>query len=200
MFRQIAFIFHCEFSQKRGPKLCRYMRERDRQINGLQNFPKLFFPEVYVMRNGYRQFHASYPELCDGGYVSMFHDSKKRKPSPQQDELSPRPGNTLWQLKTRAISPISQITIDSAGYRTKSASPSSHTRQKITLLENSMLNAAADEDDFLADGEVASLMTKATNSRNTTMETLRDALNVSPICPSPQLFPSRFRNGPNQRQ
>jgi len=67
-----AMIFHCEFSKNRGPRACKHLRERDRQIHGLKFFPKLFYPELYVMAGGYKEFFSKYPELCEPqGYVSM---------------------------------------------------------------------------------------------------------------------------------
>ncbi|TRY86076.1 hypothetical protein DNTS_030171 [Danionella cerebrum] len=62
-------IFHCEFSSERGPHLCKYLRNLDRWAN---IYPNLHFPELYLLRGGYKLFHASYPELCEPrGYVPM---------------------------------------------------------------------------------------------------------------------------------
>jgi len=67
-----AIVFHCEFSKNRGPRTCKYTRERDRQIHGLKFFPKLYYPELYVMEGGYKQFHLQHPDLCEPqGYTSM---------------------------------------------------------------------------------------------------------------------------------
>uniref|UniRef100_A0A6I8P431 M-phase inducer phosphatase n=1 Tax=Ornithorhynchus anatinus TaxID=9258 RepID=A0A6I8P431_ORNAN len=49
-----VFIFHCEFSSERGPRLCRALRELDRRIN---QYPRLCYPELYLLRGGYRDFH-----------------------------------------------------------------------------------------------------------------------------------------------
>jgi hypothetical protein len=62
---RVALIFHCEFSEIRGPKMARFLRERDRKIHGDRYFPHLFFPELYVMRGGYKHFFNSFPELCE---------------------------------------------------------------------------------------------------------------------------------------
>ena len=40
-----AIVFHCEFSSKRGPRLCRHLRHLDRTAN-IDNYPRLHFPEV----------------------------------------------------------------------------------------------------------------------------------------------------------
>lgn len=55
-------IFHCEFSSERGPKMSRFLRNYDRNAN---QYPKLSYPEVYLLHNGYKEFHESYAKLCD---------------------------------------------------------------------------------------------------------------------------------------
>lgn len=60
--RQVV-IFHCEFSSKRGPKMCRYVRKTDRTMNK-QNYPKLFYPEIYILHGGYKDFYPKFPGLC----------------------------------------------------------------------------------------------------------------------------------------
>ncbi|KAJ8304192.1 hypothetical protein KUTeg_017775 [Tegillarca granosa] len=51
-------IFHCEFSSERGPKLCRYLRAKDREMNS-SNYPALNYPEVYLLNGGYKEFFLS---------------------------------------------------------------------------------------------------------------------------------------------
>ncbi|TNV71799.1 hypothetical protein FGO68_gene10591 [Halteria grandinella] len=80
-------IFHCEFSQKRGPAMYQALRELDRRLH-LHCYPQLFFTEIYILEGGYKQFHESQPHHCEGGYVPMadknykedcrekFHDHK----------------------------------------------------------------------------------------------------------------------------
>ena len=53
-------IFHCEFSQKRGPRALRMLREIDRQLN-YNDFPNLYYPEVYILEGGYSNFHKQFP-------------------------------------------------------------------------------------------------------------------------------------------
>ena len=38
----------------------RFMRKIDRERNGM-DFPKLFFPEIYLLHGGYKNFYASHP-------------------------------------------------------------------------------------------------------------------------------------------
>ncbi|XP_018606206.2 cell division cycle 25 homolog d isoform X1 [Scleropages formosus] len=80
-------VFHCEFSSQRGPQLCRYLRKLDRSLNV---YPQLFYPELYILEGGYREFYSHFPDLCDPhGYVPMIHRDfmeqlrtfrKKRRP------------------------------------------------------------------------------------------------------------------------
>lgn len=55
-------VIHCEFSQKRGPKLIRYLRKRDREINEM-NYPNLIYPNVYLLKGGYSQFVKDAPVI-----------------------------------------------------------------------------------------------------------------------------------------
>lgn len=64
-------IFHCEFSSHRGPSLCRYLRDIDRTSNA-SSYPFLFYPELYVLYGGYKDFYEQFPNLCDpSAYVPM---------------------------------------------------------------------------------------------------------------------------------
>jgi hypothetical protein len=63
-------IFHCEFSQKRGPRAHRLLRNRDREIN-YKNFPHMDYPEVFLLDGGYCNFYPQFPEFCEGGYLRM---------------------------------------------------------------------------------------------------------------------------------
>ena len=54
--QQDMFIFHCEFSQSRGPGLYQAVRETDRVVNE-NRWPKLFYPEIYMLKGGFAEFH-----------------------------------------------------------------------------------------------------------------------------------------------
>ncbi|CRL05817.1 CLUMA_CG018844, isoform A [Clunio marinus] len=68
-------VFHCEFSSERGPKLSRYLRERDRKINE-SNYPNLSFPEIYLLHGGYKEFFQNHSDLCDPMTYRRMDDSK----------------------------------------------------------------------------------------------------------------------------
>ena len=72
-FEDALIVFHCEFSQNRGPQMAQIFREFDRDLNK-SRYPALYYPQVYVLNGGYRDFFAKHPEYCDGGYVKMRAD------------------------------------------------------------------------------------------------------------------------------
>ncbi len=73
-----VLIFHCEFSCDRAPKRMRFLRNCDRNFNA-EHYPRLTFPEMYVMAGGYRDFFARHVELCTPpSYVPMLHEEHKK--------------------------------------------------------------------------------------------------------------------------
>ncbi len=72
--KKIVVIFHCEFSSERGPSMLRFLRNQDRAINR-DAYPKLFYPELYLLEGGYKAFYESHRELCDPiSYKPMLHE------------------------------------------------------------------------------------------------------------------------------
>ncbi|XP_062137291.1 cdc25-like protein phosphatase twine [Drosophila sulfurigaster albostrigata] len=66
------YVFHCEFSSERGPKLLRFLRNNDRSVH-THDYPTLSYPELYLLHNGYKEFFASYADLCEpSDYVPML--------------------------------------------------------------------------------------------------------------------------------
>ncbi|XP_063301265.1 M-phase inducer phosphatase 3 isoform X2 [Pelobates fuscus] len=75
--KRIILIFHCEFSSERGPKMCRLLREEDRARN---EYPSLYYPELYILRGGYKDFYPEYLELCDPqSYCPMRHQDYREE-------------------------------------------------------------------------------------------------------------------------
>ncbi|XP_072335777.1 cell division cycle 25 homolog d isoform X2 [Scyliorhinus torazame] len=66
-----VIIFHCEFSSERGPKFCRNLRRMDRNVNV---YPSLCFPELYILKDGYKEFFQEFETFCEPrGYIQMHH-------------------------------------------------------------------------------------------------------------------------------
>lgn len=66
-------IFHCEFSSQRAPSLLKYLREEDRNAN-LENYPDLFYPEMYLLDGGYKNFFEKCKDYCEPqAYKPMLH-------------------------------------------------------------------------------------------------------------------------------
>uniref|UniRef100_A0A8C6CR62 M-phase inducer phosphatase n=1 Tax=Moschus moschiferus TaxID=68415 RepID=A0A8C6CR62_MOSMO len=73
--KRIVIVFHCEFSSERGPRMCRSLREEDRALN---QYPALYYPELYILKGGYRDFFPEYMELCEPqSYCPMHHQDHK---------------------------------------------------------------------------------------------------------------------------
>ncbi|EDW36970.1 GL25772 [Drosophila persimilis] len=70
--QRYIYIFHCEFSSERGPKLLRFLRSNDRSQH-THNYPALDYPELYLLHNGYKEFFNLHANLCEPrGYVPML--------------------------------------------------------------------------------------------------------------------------------
>ncbi|KAM9207926.1 M-phase inducer phosphatase 2-like [Leptosomus discolor] len=73
--KRVIVIFHCEFSSERGPRMCRFIREKDRACN---EYPHLHYPELYVLKGGYREFFPQYQMHCEPqDYRPMDHEDFK---------------------------------------------------------------------------------------------------------------------------
>lgn len=64
-----ALVFHCQYSVHRAPMMAKHVRQRDRTVNQ-DVYPRLTYPEVYILDGGYHSFHETHGERC-GGYVKM---------------------------------------------------------------------------------------------------------------------------------
>ncbi|XP_003788091.1 M-phase inducer phosphatase 2 isoform X2 [Otolemur garnettii] len=75
--KRVIVIFHCEFSSERGPRMCRFIRERDRAAN---DYPSLYYPEMYILKGGYKEFFPQHPNFCEPqDYRPMNHEAFKEE-------------------------------------------------------------------------------------------------------------------------
>ncbi|KAM4809468.1 M-phase inducer phosphatase 2 [Rhinophrynus dorsalis] len=73
--KRVIVIFHCEFSSERGPRMCRFVRKQDRNSN---EYPKLHYPELYVLKGGYKEFFPNFQSHCEPqSYRPMHHEDFK---------------------------------------------------------------------------------------------------------------------------
>ena len=75
--KNTILIFHCEFSSERGPKCAKFLRNLDRQLNA-DKYPFLNFPEIYIMKGGYKDFYDQYSQICmPRCYIPMLHEDHR---------------------------------------------------------------------------------------------------------------------------
>ena len=64
-------ILHCEYSVHRAPLTAKFIRGHDRTVNAAQ-YPRLTYPEMYILDGGYSKFFAQHPSRCfPQNYVEM---------------------------------------------------------------------------------------------------------------------------------
>ncbi|KAI9834925.1 MAG: hypothetical protein M1819_002648 [Sarea resinae] len=64
-------VFHCEYSAHRAPIMAKFVRHRDRAVNA-SFYPRLTYPEVYILDGGYSSFFADHRARCyPQNYVAM---------------------------------------------------------------------------------------------------------------------------------
>lgn len=72
-------ILHCEYSELRAPRMAKFVRNRDRAVNDFQ-YPKLTFPEMYILEGGYSKFFAGNRTKCfPQNYVEMHHKDHEQE-------------------------------------------------------------------------------------------------------------------------
>ncbi|XP_043110517.1 M-phase inducer phosphatase 2 [Puntigrus tetrazona] len=73
--KRVLLVFHCEFSSERGPRMCRFVRQRDRFLN---EYPNLHYPELYILKGGYKDFFPLHKSVCEPqAYRPMHHEDFK---------------------------------------------------------------------------------------------------------------------------
>lgn len=120
-----VLIFHCEFSAQRGPKLMREVRERDRLVNR-DNYPNLYYPELYLLEGGYKSFFESNNDMCSPkNYLPMLHDNHRN------DMKFFRRKNKTWELENR--DKLAYAALDDETHSPVRKSSSCLTRTKLNF-------------------------------------------------------------------
>lgn len=75
--KRTIIVFHCEFSSHRAPRMALHLRKQDRLFN-MKQYPKLTFPEIYILKGGYKEFWRTEAEYCQPkNYVEMNHNDHR---------------------------------------------------------------------------------------------------------------------------
>lgn len=61
-----CFVFHCQFSENRGPKALQAFREIHQQVNSNSDLVAV------VLDAGYKGFYQTRREFCKGGYEPQY--------------------------------------------------------------------------------------------------------------------------------
>lgn len=97
--KRVVLVFHCEFSIERGPKLMREIREFDRLMNK-HCYPKLFYPEIYLLEGGYKSFFDNHMTMCEPkSYLPMLNNGHRN-----EMKYFRRKSKT-WELDNRTLKP-----------------------------------------------------------------------------------------------
>ncbi|KAF4989701.1 hypothetical protein FDECE_14616 [Fusarium decemcellulare] len=92
MSGRTLLIFHCEYSAHRAPLMARHVRSEDRTVNAEQ-YPKLTYPEVYILDGGYSGFFAEHRGRCyPQEYVEMSDEAHQRTCEREMGRLKSRKG------------------------------------------------------------------------------------------------------------
>ena len=104
--KPVILVFHCEFSIERGPKLMREIREKDRSLNK-HNYPNLFYPEIYLLEGGYKNFYETNVKHCEPqSYMPMLHNEFRT------DMKYFRKKSKTWELETRKTKCVIKSRLD----------------------------------------------------------------------------------------
>ncbi|KAL6947119.1 hypothetical protein ACO0QE_001988 [Hanseniaspora vineae] len=68
-------VLYCEYTKYRSPTLAQFIRRFDRNLN-LEYYPDLYYPNLYILKGGFYEFHNKFPQLCIGSYKPMLESEK----------------------------------------------------------------------------------------------------------------------------
>eukprot|EP01122_Echinamoeba_exundans_P004968 TRINITY_DN15167_c0_g1_i1.p1 TRINITY_DN15167_c0_g1~~TRINITY_DN15167_c0_g1_i1.p1 ORF type:complete len:504 (-),score=57.18 TRINITY_DN15167_c0_g1_i1:118-1629(-) len=136
--QRTVIVFHCEFSQERGPAAYQALRNADRHQNHV-HYPELCYPDIYLLDGGYKSFFESCKEYCNPcAYLPMkdaahkgeciairkehkqqllrtrsnsFHGGFVRSRHQAQGRVSPRPSE-LPPISEQGVSTDDEMSVD----------------------------------------------------------------------------------------
>ncbi|PHH88064.1 hypothetical protein CDD83_8049 [Cordyceps sp. RAO-2017] len=92
MSGRTLLVFHCEYSAHRAPLMARHIRSEDRTVNA-EHYPRLTYPEVYILDGGYSGFFAEHRARCfPPEYVEMSDEKHQRTCEREMGRLKARKG------------------------------------------------------------------------------------------------------------
>lgn len=95
-------LFHCEYSVHRAPLMARHIRSQDRSVNA-ECYPKLTYPEVYILEGGYSGFFSEHRLRCyPQAYVEMDAAEHANTCEKEMDRLR-QPRKALGRAQTYAF-------------------------------------------------------------------------------------------------
>lgn len=90
MSSRTLIVFHCEYSAHRAPLMARHVRSQDRTANA-EHYPRLTYPEVYILDGGYSEFFAEHRGRCfPPEYVEMSDANHQRTCEREMGRLKTR--------------------------------------------------------------------------------------------------------------
>jgi M-phase inducer tyrosine phosphatase len=90
MSGRTLLVFHCEYSAHRAPLMARHIRSEDRTTNA-EHYPRLTYPEVYILEGGYSAFFAEHRNRCfPPEYVEMSDAKHQRTCEREMGRLKSR--------------------------------------------------------------------------------------------------------------
>ncbi|PFH57093.1 hypothetical protein XA68_15520 [Ophiocordyceps unilateralis] len=130
MTGRTLLIFHCEYSAHRAPLMARHVRAQDRTVNA-EHYPRLTYPEVYILEGGYSGFFAHHRSRCfPQEYVEMSDEKHQRTCEREMGRLKARKG--LGRAQTFAFGQRESCINDSP---TGPSRPGSRLSSTSTLCE-----------------------------------------------------------------
>ncbi|EAX99219.1 Rhodanese-like domain containing protein [Trichomonas vaginalis G3] len=126
--RSSIIIFHCEFSQSRGPTMAGLFRDHDRNVNW-NLYPFLYYPDVYILDGGYKEFYEKYPNHCDGGYMRMHTQE-------HVDNGNLQHYNTIFRNEIEKINEKKREVLLPPSKNTCPISPLANSRKRSSLIDS----------------------------------------------------------------